>query len=504
MSSKEALALAAHLMRRAGFGVSRGELERCAAQGYEATVEELLNPGDRPGGKTALLQRYVPGYASSGPTAMGAPHWLYHMITTQRPLEEKMALFWHHVFATGNSKVDNSCDVLEQIEMLREYGMSNYRELLAQLARNPAMIFWLDNNENHRRAVNENWGRELLELFSMGVSNYTEVDVREVSRAFTGWTMAAKLPRTPYGRFNWRFQYKEEDHDDSEKTFLGQTGKFNGDDVIDIIVERPATARFICRHLYNFFVADEPQVPAWTIEPAQDEPAQDEPAQDEPAQDEPAQDEPAQDEPAQDEPAQDEPAQDEPALATMVQSFIESGYEIKAVLRTMFLSDFFQQARFAKIKSPAEVVAGTLILTGAFQLPEPGLLEIAREPGYMGQSIIDPPSVEGWHTGTEWINSGSLLARINFVADQVANSSLPGVKDIVRQMKADGVATPEELIDACLEYLGFVQLRDETRAQLLEHVGSSGNLDWRDETAAGNRIGEVMALIGATTEYQFA
>ena len=464
MSSKEALALVAHLMRRAGFGVSRGELERCAAQGYEATVEELLNPGDRPGGKTALLQRYVPGYASSGPTAMGAPHWLYHMITTQRPLEEKMALFWHHVFATGNSKVDNSCDVLEQIEMLREYGMSNYRELLAQLARNPAMIFWLDNNENHRRAVNENWGRELLELFSMGVSNYTEVDVREVSRAFTGWTMAAKLPRTPYGRFNWRFQYKEEDHDDSEKTFLGKTGKFNGDDVIDIIVERPATARFICRHLYNFFVADEPQVPAWTIEPAQDE----------------------------------------PALATMVQSFIESGYEIKAVLRTMFLSDFFQQARFAKIKSPAEVVAGTLILTGAFQFPEPGLLEIAREPGYMGQSIIDPPSVEGWHTGTEWINSGSLLARINFVADQVANNDLPGVKAITRQMKADRVSTPEELIDACLEHLGFLQLRDETRVQLLEHVGSSSNLDWQDEAAAGNQIGEVMALIGATTEYQFA
>jgi len=137
------------------------------------------------------------------------------------------------------------------------------------------MIFWLDNHENHRDAVNENWGRELLELFSMGVSNYTEVDVRECSRAFTGWTISPKIPRLPYGRFPWRFEYKEEDHDDGEKVFLGEQGDLNGEDIIDIVVEQPATARFICRHLYNFFVADEVQVPAWTIEPARDEEALD-------------------------------------------------------------------------------------------------------------------------------------------------------------------------------------------------------------------------------------
>ena len=105
----------------------------------------------------------------------------------------------------------------------------------------------------------------------MGVSNYTEVDVREASRAFTGWTITPKIPRLPYGRFPWRFEYKEEDHDEGEKTFLGYTGNFNGEDIIDIVVKEPATARFICRHLYNFFVADEVQVPAWTIEPARDE-----------------------------------------------------------------------------------------------------------------------------------------------------------------------------------------------------------------------------------------
>ena len=169
------------------------------------------------------------------------------------------------MFATGNSKVDNYDQLLEQIDLFRKQGMGNYRDLLLTIAKNPTMIFWLDNNQNHGTAVNENWGRELLELFSLGAGNYTEVDVREASRAFTGWTFETKIPRLPYGRFPWKFEYRPEDHDDGEKTFLGHKGNFNGEDIIDIIVQQPACAKFICRHLYNFFVADEPQVPAWSI-----------------------------------------------------------------------------------------------------------------------------------------------------------------------------------------------------------------------------------------------
>jgi uncharacterized protein (DUF1800 family) len=465
MSHKEDLALMAHLMRRAGFGATRDELERCVAQGYDATVEELLNPpAEMESGKMALMLRYHPAFLLPGGNPWsGQANWMYQMISTQRPLEEKMALFWHQVFATGNSKLDNCDQMLEQIEMFRKLGMGSYKQLLVEVSRNPAMIFWLDNNENHRDAVNENWGRELLELFSMGVSNYTEVDVREVSRAFTGWTIRAKLPRQPYGRYPWHFEYREEDHDTGEKVFLGEVGNFNGEDVIDIIVQQPATARFICRHLYNFFVADEPQVPAWTIEPARDE----------------------------------------EALEAMMDVFIESNYDMKTVLRFMFNSDFFKNARFSKIKSPAEVVAGTLKMVGEFQFPEPGLMQIGKEPTYMGQSILDPPSVEGWHTGTEWINSGSLLARVNFVADRVANTNLPGVQKIVQYMKADGVRTPEQLIEAATEHMGFVQLSDETRQQLIDNARSSGELDWSNEASAAQRIGETMALIGATTEYQF-
>ena len=465
MANKEDLSLMAHLMRRAGFGANLEELERLADKGYEAVVEELIDPPEAmPAGKTALLLRYQPGCLLPGGTPNpGQFNWLYHMITTQRPLHEKVALFWHHVFATGNAKVDNCDQMLEQLVMFRKFGMGNYREMLLEISMNPAMIFWLDNNENHRDAVNENWGRELLELFSMGVSNYTEVDVREASRAFTGWTIMPKLPRQPFGRFPWRFQYLGEDHDDGEKTFLGHTGNLNGEDIIDIIVKEPATARFICRHLYNFFVADEVQVPAWTINDARDE----------------------------------------EALEIMITAFEESGYELKAVLRTMFNSDFFKNARYSKVKSPAEVVASTLKMVGTYQYPEPTLPSIAPEPSYMGQALLDPPSVEGWYTGAEWINSGSLLARINFVADRVANTDLPGIKTIISQMKSDGVKSPEQLVESSLDHMGFLVVSDETREQLLEHAKGGGEMDWSKEDAAGTRIGEMLALVGATTEYQF-
>ncbi|ETW98902.1 MAG: hypothetical protein ETSY2_41990, partial [Candidatus Entotheonella gemina] len=250
--ANEDIALMAHLMRRAGFGATRAELEARVAKGYEATVEELLYP-ETPALDRNEMMRYHPWTWRPGTLpGMGAAEWLHDLINTQRPLEEKMALFWHQVFATGVSKVDHYDDVMDMIVKFREKGMGDYRELLLEMAKDPAMIYWLDNCENHAAAVNENWGRELLELFSMGVGNYTEVDVRECSRAFTGWTIIPKLPRGPIGRHDWFFEYREDDHDDSEKTFLGVTGNLNGEDIIRIICDQPATANFVCRHLYNF------------------------------------------------------------------------------------------------------------------------------------------------------------------------------------------------------------------------------------------------------------
>mgnify|MGYP003308587287 FL=1 len=318
---KEDIALMAHLMRRAGFGATRDELEAMAENGYEATVEALLSTDTQEPLDRIEMMRYHPWTWRPGTLpGMGAAEWLRDMLNTQRPLEEKMALFWHQVFATGVSKVDHYDDVMDMIVKFRHKGMGNYRDLLLDMAKDPAMIYWLDNCENTAEAVYENWGRELKELFSMGVGSYTEVDVRECSRAFTGWTLEPKLPRGPIGRFDWFFKYQEEDHDEREKTFLGETGNFNVEEIIDIICHQPATAQFIARHLYNFFVADEAQVPAWAVTPPKDE----------------------------------------SAIDLLTDTFIESNYDIRSVLRVLFNSDFFMEARCARLKSPAEGGVGTL------------------------------------------------------------------------------------------------------------------------------------------------
>ena len=462
------IALMAHLMRRAGFGAPREELERRAAKGYEATVEELLHPeGQRPLERFGMM-RYHPWTWRPGTLpGMGAAEWLHDMINTPRPLQEKMTLFWHHVFAVGVSKVDHYDEIMDMIFMFREKGMGDYRELLSAIARDPAMIYWLDNCENHADAVNENWGRELLELFSMGVGNYTEVDVRECSRAFTGWTIIPKLPRFPIGRYDWEFEYRPEDHDEGEKTFLGETGNLDGDDIIKIVCQQPATAEFVARHLYNFFVADEPQVPAWAVTPPQDP----------------------------------------EAIELLANTFVESDYDIGSVLRVLFNSDFFKNARFAKIKSPAEVVVGTLRLVGGSEFPAPGIGDLSRQPSYMGQDLMNPPSVEGWHTGAEWINSGSLARRINFTADLVGDVDRPGTKAIVDRLKTQGDLSPEQLVDACLDLMGPLEVTKESRQELLEFAEEEGQLNWdteQDTESSVHRVGELLQLIVALREYQYA
>ena len=335
MANKD-VALMAHLMRRAGFGSSRDELEERVAKGYEATVEELLDPDafNIPEVDTDVLYRRYPIVKIAEAPTNGRCNVIYHMINSKRLLEEKMTLFWHQLFPAGNSKIDNPTEMVRQIDMFREQGLGNYRDLLVDLAKDPAMIYWLDNNENHKDAPNENWGRELLELFSMGQGNYTEQDVYECSRAFTGWTITPKMPRFPLNRFYWSFEYRADDHDDGEKVFLGHRGPFNGEDIIDIIVRQPATARFIARHLYTFFVADEPQVPAW----------------------------------------QHTPPIDPVAINIIGDAFISSGYDIRSTLRVLLNSDFFksESVRWAKVKSPTEVVVGVTRLVGDFQLPRPG------------------------------------------------------------------------------------------------------------------------------------
>ena len=323
MAYQDDIALMAHLMRRAGFGAGRDELEARVAKGYEATVEELLHPETQPPVDAYSLMRYQPAaLLPGGQPPMGNVNWMFYLVNTKRPLEEKIALFWHHVFATGNAKVDNYDQLLEQIKLFRDMGMGNYRDLMVELAKNPSMIFWLDNNENHGNAVNENWGRELLELFSMGVGNYTEKDVREASRAFTGWTFETKIPRLPYGRFPWKFEYRPEDHDDGEKEFLGHRGRFNGEDIINIVVQQPACARFVADICTTSSLPMSLRCRHGRSRPR---------------------------------------AIHRPSISWRTPSASQA-IDIRSVLRVMFNSEFFKKARFQHMKSPAEVVVGTLRL----------------------------------------------------------------------------------------------------------------------------------------------
>ncbi|MGH8065255.1 MAG: DUF1800 domain-containing protein [Candidatus Entotheonellia bacterium] len=473
------IALMAHLLRRAGFGARRDELERYVAQGYEATVEELLHPEHAPPalGEEDLIRRYHVDENSLMLIESCQTYWLYRMIHTRRLLEEKMALFWHGVFATGYTKLNQPKQILRQIDMFRRCGLGSFHTLLVEVSKDPAMIFWLDNKDSHKAAVNENYGRELLELFSMGVGNYTEHDVRQCSRAFTGWTIrnaslhTARVARDsvwPYGRLDWQFDYRNDDHDAAEKTFLGHAGAFNGGEVIDIICRQPATAKFIARHLYNFFVADEPQVPAW----------------------------------------QTVPPSDPEALQTLMDAFVKHEYEIRAVMRVLFTADFFKRARFSKVKSPAELVVGTVRLAGGHRFPDVEDIQLALETGYMGQQLLDPPSVEGWHTGPEWINSATLMSRVNFASQQFADADKPGVRSIIDRVRTQGArVSPGDAVDVCLDLMGPLTVDKRTRQQLVDHVAAAGDLDFEtngDSASAPERIRELLQLIVATREYQLA
>ena len=477
--SQSELSLIAHLLRRAGFGASRDELEAYSAKGYDATVEELLHPEDGPPALEGedLIRRYHVDQNNLSLLESCQAYWLHRMVNTRRPLEEKLALFWHGVFATGYTKLNQPRAILRQIDTFRRYGLGSFRDLLVRVSRDPAMIFWLDNKDNHRDAVNENYGRELLELFSMGVGNYTEDDVRQASRAFTGWTMrndtlhASRVARDsvwPYGRLDWQFQYRDEDHDDAPKTFLGQTSAFNGEDIIDVICGQPATARFVARHLYNFFVADEPQVPAWN----------------------------------------DVPPLDPDAIGTLVEAFVSSDYDIRSTLRVMFKSAFFKDAAFAKVKSPAELVAGTARAAGGFGYPDPSDVQLAVGASAMGQQLLDPPSVEGWHTGAEWITTANLVNRVNFAVSQFSDPDRPGVRAMIDRITAQGsTLSPEEIVDGCLDTIGPLTVSDSTREELLAHAESGGELRLgREEEngAAADRIREMLTLIVSTREYQMA
>ena len=466
-------ALMAHLLRRAGFGASRNELEEYIAMGYDGAVEALLNPSDPGNMPDDLIRRYHVEQSELRDLAGSAAYWMYRMISTSCPMEEKIALFWHGLFATGYAKLNQARSLLNQVDMFRRSGLGSFEDLLVELSKDPAMIVWLDNNENHGSAINENYGRELLELFSMGIGNYTEDDIKECSRAFTGWTLgnaeymavrAAKDSIWPYGPIAWHFDYRDEDHDAGEKTFLGETGKFNGEDIIAIIAKQESTARFVATRLFQFFAADEITEDG------------------------------------------------EKAIQEMIASYFSSGYQIRAMLRTLFHTDYFKsdEARFARVKGPVEMVVGAIRMSGNYQNPALGIEKVSDTMLYMGQGLLQPPTVEGWHEGSEWIDSGALVERVNFAARELSDVTSPGVRSIIDRLQAGadhGVLEPSDLADRCLDLLGPIEVSDETHSVLVQYANRHGSLDLNDHKPgdeAEQRVGNMLRLVAATREYQLA
>ena len=475
MPNENAADLMAHLMRRAGFGATPDELDTLVALGYEKAVARLLHPEDASGQPQPpasidqdIIRRYHVDQNSLMLIESSQANWLYRMINTQRPLEEKMSLFWHGLFATAYGKLNHAKAVVNQTETFRRCGLGHFHTLLLEMARDPAMIFRLDNKDNHKDAPNENFGRELLELFSMGIGNYTEDDVKSCARAFTGWTianagyMSIRASRDsiwPYGRLDWQFLYEPGGHDHGEKTFLGQTGPFNGEDIIDMICRHPATARFIAGKLYDFFVADVP---------------------------------------------------DHSAIQELADEFTRTQGHIGQVMRTLFLSSRFksEEVRFARVKSPAEMVVGAARLAGSHKTADWSIVNLALDANFMGQEILNPPSVEGWHTGAEWVDTGTLVERVNAAGKDLGDLNQPGIQAMVQRLRSQGkTLSPEELVESCLEMTGRIRVSPATFGHLVDFVASQGALNFEAgtvESCTGPRVAELLQLIVSTREYQLA
>lgn len=290
-----------------------------------------------------------------------AQWWTVRMLTTPRPLQEKLTLFWHDHFATSQEKVNNYELMLGQIQTLRAHANGNFHDLLVAVAQDPAMLIWLDNRANVKGKPNENFAREIMELFTLGEGQgYTEADIRELARAFTGWTLRPIRSTKDESKF----VADPALHDNGEKTFLGETGRFDGHDAIKIILKQPAASRFITRKLYQYFVRDE-------ITPEVND-----------------------------------------RLARLL---VESNYQLKPLLRTILLSrDFYSAPSVGtQIKPPVHFLVSTCRKLGLRDLP--GIPDFTETAGALGQVPFYPPNVAGWPGGRSWINPATLLTRGNYV-----------------------------------------------------------------------------------------
>jgi uncharacterized protein (DUF1800 family) len=464
----------AHLLRRAGFGTTPEELANYTALGYEGAVNRLVNY-EQSGANLVDTFIGLPGYAPVVATNRTADYranylindararWLFRMLYTAWPLQEKMALFWHNHFATGYTKIAGQTNPVEatrlmaavptedpakqmgQIELFRAMALSNFADLLLEVTRDPAILYWLDGRQNTKAVPQENYGREVMELFTMGVvdatgtSNYTESDVKVAARVFTGWNLQATRVTTitignnSYPLNQYSFLYNSRNHDLDPKTFTfpifpsganantipartATAGVQDGLDFLAALVRHPATATRLATKLYQFFVND--------ITPAAAGP-----------------------------------------IATIAGWLTSSGFNMRTVMGQLFLSDFFLDDAnvAARYRWPVEHVIGALKTLGPGTTPLQNYLTPLAQ---MNEVLLDPPSVEGYKGGPNWFTSNTMLARANFGRDFAAKRD-----DMVTLATQAGVKNdPGQLVDFFLVRMGIFHPDPALRADLIQYV----------------------------------
>ncbi|HYA20464.1 MAG TPA: DUF1800 domain-containing protein [Burkholderiales bacterium] len=442
------------LLNRTGFAASENQVNEFAKLSREQAVERILR------GARDMVVTAPPAWVNDPITPPRILHnlspeerktkrqeeirkgielrawWLQEMIATPSPLTEKMTLFWHNHFVSSQQKVRYSKLMYQQNVLLRKYALGNFGELLHAVSKDPAMIVYLDSATNRKGHPNENFAREVMELFTLGEGHYTETDVKEAARAFTGWSIE---PET--GEFRWRPFF----HDDGIKTVLHKSGNLEGDAVLDILLAQPDTADFIVAKMWREFIA---------------------------------------------------PTPDPREVARIADQFRGSHYEIKIALRAILLSDAFysQNNRALLIKSPVELVVGTL---RQFDFSVPDALPFAFAAAQLGQNLFSPPNVKGWPGGEAWINSATLLARKQFLERLFRAQEMPQLMRTALKEKAKangagklGMEQRERLVQA-MEGIQFdadrwlSQFNVDPRAQAERLVLATAPVDRIDGHARG-------------------
>lgn len=392
--------LAAHLLRRCGFGASIKQIQAAKNDGLKKTLENLFQVDD-----SAIEQemvraaRLVTGGADSNSLAAW---WLLRMIKTPQPFLEKMTLFWHGHFATGADKVNDSRAMFRQNQLLRKHALGKFEPLVKDISRDVAMLIYLDSEENRKTRPNENYARELMELFCLGTGNYSEKDIKEVARCFTGCRVRKS-----------KFDFNEYQHDKKAKEFLGASGDFGYEEAIEIVLKQPAAPRFIARKLVRFFVFDDQAISDELIQPLADR-------------------------------------------------LRETEFDVRDIVMKILSSNLFFSdiAVGKKIKSPVELAVGFL----RFFESSTNINQLGQRLFSLGQLPLYPPNVKGWPGGRIWINASTILARANLISEILNNGKTKFKSGSLENWIGANPEVKSDSLDWAEEYLFATDLSEETKS----------------------------------------